>query len=265
MLFLRSARPLGFFLTIALTSSGCFQFSSVLTVKGDGTGTIQQRLLLTSAGLAQLQAFGLMGRRGNNFDPVSEEQVRAAAGGLGEGVTYVSSTPIDTSEGRGRDIVYAFTDINQLRLAEAPPGAGGVNIRGQGLTDGQQISFNLTRPPGGNAVLRINIPRPSMPGSGGGEFSSGQIAMFKQMVAGARLAIVVNPVGTLVRASSPYVDGQRVTLIDLNVDELLRDDTLLSRLQAAKTQDEAKQILAGVPGVKVNLDPEITIEFTPSP
>jgi hypothetical protein len=263
MLFLRSAR-LVFFLTMALTSGGCFRFSSVLTVKGDGTGTIQQRLLFTSAGLAQLQAFGLMGRRGNNFDPISEEQVRAAAGALGEGVTYVSSTPIDTSEGRGRDIVYAFADINKLRLAEAPPGAGGVNIRGQGLTDGQQISFNLTHPSGGNALLRINIPRPSMPGSGGGEFSPGQIAMFKQMVAGARIAIVVNPVGTVVRASSPYVEGQRVTLLDVNVDELLGDDTLLSRLQGAKTQDEAKQILAGVPGVKVNLDPEITIEFTPA-
>ena len=47
----------------------------------------------------------------------------------------------------------------------------------------------------------------------------------------------------------------------LNVDSLLDDDTLLQRLQAARTPDETKTILKSVPGLKVNLDPEITIEF----
>ena len=40
-----------------------------------------------------------------------------------------------------------------------------------------------------------------------------------------------------------------------------RRDTLLQRLQAARTPEEAKAILKSVPGLKVNLDPEITIEF----
>jgi hypothetical protein len=40
---------------------------------------------------------------------------------------------------------------------------------------------------------------------------------------------------------------------------------VLSRLQEAKTQDEAKAVLAELPRVKVNLDPEITIEFAPTP
>ena len=39
------------------------------------------------------------------------------------------------------------------------------------------------------------------------------------------------------------------------------DDTLLRRVQEAKSPDEAKEILKGVPGLKVNLDREITIEF----
>ena len=85
--------------------------------------------------------------------------------------------------------------------------------------------------------------------------------MLKTMLAGARITLAVEPAGRLVGTSSPYVTGQRVTLADVSVDLLLNDDTLIQRLQAARTPDEAKTILKSVPGLKVNLDPEITIEF----
>ena len=74
--------------------------------------------------------------------------------------------------------------------------------------------------------------------------------------------MAIEPAGQLVRTSSPYVNGRRVTLVDVNVDSLLNDDALLPRLQAAHTSDETRTILKNVPGLKVNLDPEITIEFT---
>jgi hypothetical protein len=269
---LRSLPRFFFLLACALTSGGCFQFASVLAVKGDGSGTIQQRLLFTAAALTQMRGLSLLGRRGvTDFDPVSEEQARAAAARLGPGVTYVSSTPIMTGDGQGRDILYAFTDINQLHLSQTPPAPGGVTVRAQSLGTDQQISFSLTKAPGGHALLRVSVPRPTLPGgtalgqSGRGEFSPSQVAMFKQMVVGARLSIVVEPVGTLIKASSPYVAGQRVTLIDVDFDQLLQDDAVLTRLQEAKSEEEAKVVLADLPRVKVNLDPTITIEFAPAP
>ena len=87
--------------------------------------------------------------------------------------------------------------------------------------------------------------------------------MFRQMLAGAHLSIFVEPVGQIVRTSSPYADGPRVTLIDLDLDQLLNDQTVLARLQAALTPEDVKAILKDIPGVTVNLDPEITIEFAP--
>jgi hypothetical protein len=269
---LRSLARFIFVAACGLFSSGCFQFATVLNVTGDGSGTIQQRVLFTSAALAQIRGLSLLGRRSaiEDFDPLSEAQARAAAATLGPGVTYVSSTPIVNGDGQGRDITYAFADINQLRLPETPPAPGGFSGRAQNLGTGQQISFSLTKRPGGNALLRVTVPRPTLPGGSGslgnwgrGEFSPSQVAMFKQVVVGAQISIVVEPLGTLVRTSSPYVDGQRVTLIDVDFDQLLGDESVLSRLQDAKTQDETKLILADVPRVKVNLNPEITIEFKP--
>src|SRR5438552_12990024 len=111
--FLPPPRVLRFLLLVAgaLSCGGCFQLASVLTVRSDGTGTIQQRMLFTTAGLSQIRGLAMLGGgRGQTFDPVSEQQARAAAASMGTGVTYVSSAPIKTADGEGRDIVYSFTD-----------------------------------------------------------------------------------------------------------------------------------------------------------
>lgn len=260
---------LGLLLALSLTCGGCFQLSSMLTVKGDGSGTIRQHVLFTSAALAHLRGFGALGGgSGQDFDPISEQEARGAAAALGPGVTYVSSTSISTSEGQGRDITYAFADISQLRLTDRPPVPGGASARAPGLLN-DQISFTFTRRPSGNALVRIGIPRPSIPTlgtptrSGSRQPTPDQMTMFKQMLAGARVSLVVEPFGELVRTNSPYVDGRRVTLIDVDFDQLL-DTSVISRLQAAQTAEEVKAMVTALRGVKVNLEPEVTIEFTPA-
>ena len=56
--------------------------------------------------------------------------------------------------------------------------------------------------------------------------------------------------------------GQRVTLLEVDLDRVLGDDAFLARLQAAKTPDEVRAVLKDAAGLKINLDPEITIEFS---
>jgi len=249
--------------TAAALSSACFQFSTIVTLKPDGSGTIDQRLLFSQAAVAQLRQFaGPNG--GGDFDPVSEQQARDGAGALGQGVTYVSSTPINSAEGVGRTITYAFTDINMLRLDQAPPPPGGVPAP-QSAGAEPRVSFKFARQANGNALLTIGMPQ--LPALGGdpsqptGGPTADQLAMIKPMLAGAHLSIGIEPVGKIVRTSSPYVTGNRVILLDVSVDALFADPTLLQRLQSAKTPDEAKIILKDVPGLKANLDPELTIEF----
>ena len=87
--------------------------------------------------------------------------------------------------------------------------------------------------------------------------------MVRPLVAGARLAMAIEPVGQLVRTSSPWVEGPRVSIVDIEFDQFLHDDTL-RRLQGARTVDDAKAALKESPGVKISFDPEITIEFTPT-
>jgi hypothetical protein len=261
-------------LLAAVGLAGCFQSSTIIHVNADGGGMIDERMLLTGAALAQLRAFAAFGGgSGQDVNPISEEQARAAATSMGSGVTYVSSTPISSGDAQGRAIVYAFTDINQVRISQQPPAPGGMTIRAPGVNTAdaaQAVTFALTRQPDGNMLLRVVIPIPSAPPPGtappaaaGPRSSPQQVAMIKQLIAGARLSITVEPSGPLVRTSSPFVEGQRVTLLDLDFDEVTKDEAVVSRLQGVRSVDDAKAALKDVPGVKINFDPEITIEFTP--
>ena len=121
----------------------------------------------------------------------------------------------------------------------------------------------MTHEASGNAVLHIHVPEPNFLDALGSPAAAGQIGMIKTTLSGARVLLVAEPAGTVVRTSSPYAEGRRVTLLEVDLDAVLRDETLLPRLQAATTQDEAKLILTGASGLKINLDRDITIEFRP--
>ena len=245
--------------------------TTIVRVNGDGSGTVDHTMLVSKAALAQIRQFSQFagGRGGAPIDLISEDQARMMAGSLGPGVTYVSSTPIDTPLGEGRQATFAFTDITQVRINPQPKTDGLPIKTPQALSDNGEITCTFTRDPNGNSILRIHLPEPDFQAALG-NVNTGtpalaqQLAMVRAMLAGARVLIAVEPAGQLVKASSPFVDGQRVTLLDVNLDQLLGSETLIAQLQAAKTADDVKAALKDAPGLKIALDREVTIEFTPA-
>jgi len=251
---------------VTIACGGCFHMTTVMKVDSTGAGTIEHSMVFTTAGLAQLrQLMVLSGGRGQNFDPLSEQQARDLASVIGEGVTYVSSRPVVTPTGQGREATYAFSDVNQLKISTTPPTPGGLTIKTPGLgTETSTVTFSLTREVSGNSVLHIHVPEPNWLGTIGSANASGQLALIKTMLAGAKVQLAAEPAGTLVKSSSPFIDGQRVTLLEVDLDELLKDETLLPRLAAAKTEEEIAAIAKSAAGLKVSFDREITIEFAAS-
>lgn len=244
--------------------------TTVLRVNGDGSGTIQHRMMYTKAALAQLKSFAALGGgRGGGADPLSEQQARDMTASIGPGVSYASSELIVTPLGQGRDTIYAFTDVSTLRISTQPATPGGITIKTPGFSTqpapSESITFTMTHEANGNAVLHIHVPEPNYLDFFGSPQAAGQIGMVKTMLAGARVLLAAEPAGALVRTSSPFIEGQRVTLLDIDLDAVLADETLLPRIQAvAATPAEARAVLMSARGLKINLDPEIIIEFTPA-
>jgi len=232
---------------------------------------------MTAEAMAQMrQLSGLFGGNATArpLDPFSEDEARNMAAKMGEGVTLVSSTPIKTAAGEGRANVFGFRDITKLRLNETPAPPGGSSVRAGGLTvggDGGTVTIDLERT-GGNVRLTLHtsgiadmfVGRSNGAGRpGAASDAAEQLAMVRQMLAGVRLALRVQPAGRLISTSSPYVDGNTVTLFDLDLDELNKKEGAFERLQNAKSKEEAAAVLKDVPGFKLSLERDITIEFAP--
>src|SRR5207253_9158999 len=127
------------------------------------SGTIDHRMIYSTQALAQLRQFAALGGgRGAGLDPVSENQFRNMAASIGPGVTYVKSDPITTPGGQGREAVFAFTDVSQLRISTQPAAPGGVAISAGGLsTTSEPVTFSMAHDPTGAAALHIHVPAPN--------------------------------------------------------------------------------------------------------
>jgi len=259
----------------AIVSGGCFQATTLVRVKGDGSGTIHQTMAMAGPALAQLRMFAAAGRtNGKPLELFSEEQARLHAEAMGPGVRVLSTKAIHTADLEGQEYELAFDDITKLHIDQekGPPSPSELGSNQPPAGDpSKQIRFAMERSTRGNAVLKVILPPYKMPGQAMGGINSSQdqptpeqMAMIKQLVGGAHIAIAIEPVGTVVRSTSPYVDGGKVTLLDIELDRLFENQETMARLNRAKTAEEVRAVLKDIPGLKISVDPEITIEFTPA-
>ncbi len=265
---------------VAAAVSGCIQSSTVIKMKPDGSGTIEETMTMSAEALAQFSAMAAMGsdkdhkNSKNPMDDVfSDKDARAQAAKMGQGVTFVSSEKIDTPDRKGMKAIYAFTDIRKITLQElnAP---GGMNGDAAGMTSGTQkdqpMTFQFTQLPGGDGLLTIaqpgvekamnSTPAKSKSDAAADPMAQQGLEMMKTLMKGLKVDVVVQ-VPRLVKTNSAYVSGGNVTLLSMDFDQVLADPAALQKMNDAKSLDDTKALLKGVKGIKVNLEPKLTIEF----
>jgi hypothetical protein len=89
-----------------------------------------------------------------------------------------------------------------------------------------------------------------------------QLEMAKKMLDGLHISIDLDVApGHIVKTNSPYVEGSKVTLLEMDFSQLMTNDKLLSEVAEPSSIEEAKRLLQGVKGFKVNLDREVSVEF----
>jgi hypothetical protein len=262
---------------LAAATSGCITAVTTIKLRPDGSGTIDQVLSMNAAAAAQFaemaKSFG-GGDKGGSAEPefFSEKEMKEAATKFGEGVTFVSSKPIKTADRVGRIATYQFADIGRLRIEQKPqtgdmPGASETSAK-------EDVLFRFARRPAGTSLLTVVFPeakfdeaRKKAQGKGQDDddgpqkVDPAQLEMMKKLFDGLKIAIDVEVLGTIVKTNSPFVQGSKVTLLEMDFAELIANDKLLAQVGEPKSIEEAKRLLKDVKGFKVNLDREVMIEF----
>jgi hypothetical protein len=263
---------------LALPTAGCIDFETLVKVKPDGSGTLVQTMTMSAETMAMMKSAkgdGAKAEAGDKpmaLEAKDIEQAKAEAAKLGEGVTFVKAEPIDTKEAKGMRAIYAFKDVTKLKVSQKPTSPGGAPGPGAEAAD-DTMKFGFAKGPSGNAILTVSMPdlktAAAKPGGDKAPAKAPEVppealAMMKQMFKGLRIAIAVEPEGKVVQTNSPFVEGSRVTLMEMRFDALLADEAKLKQFNAAMEGGsiaDAKRLMKGLKGVKISLDPEVKIEF----
>ena len=262
---------------LALPTAGCINFETLVKVKPDGSGTLVQTMTMSAETMEMMKATKGEGAKVEAgkpmaLEPKDIEQAKAEAAKLGEGVTFVKAEPVDTPEAKGMRAIYSFKDVTKLKVSQKPTSPGGPTPASGAKEADETMKFGFTRAANGNSVLTVAMPDlkagpkdgTSKSPAKGAETPPEAMAMIKQMFKGLRIAIAVEPEGKVVSTNSPFVEGSRVTLMEMKFDSLIADEAKLKAFSEAMdsgSMADAKRLMKGLPGVKINLDPEVKIEY----
>lgn len=263
---------------LCASSLACIGADVLIKVKGDGSGTVEKSLTMNPATLAEMG--GAKGGKDPTkvtdqellSGPFNPETLKAEAARMGTGVTFVSATPIREKEKLGVKAVFAFKDVNTLKVNQKPMAEAAPSGKASPEDD---LKFSLAKQ-GGNAVLTLKSKPMDLksgatrkpketPAPGMDAMAKGMMDMMKPMLKGLRITIAVEVDGTVVKTNSQYASGNRVTYLDLDMSALLADEKALQAFEDVEgSVEQQKAALSKVKGMKVHLDPEMVVEFKPN-
>jgi hypothetical protein len=264
-------RILGLLLaTLSLTA--CLNSTTLVKVKADGSGTVEQTTLVNMAALKGVMGAQGQGQGAPNGPMMSKADLEGAAARMGEGVRLVSNEPVKGDAGwEGVKAVFAFDDINKIQVSQGPMNS--IEKRSAEPTSDDPVRFKLTRN-GGTSTLSINFidrapgvkrdTTPAQPNDMPDLTNPMIMNMLKAMFAGFKVNIGLEVVGRIVKTNAEYVTGPRITLLEMDVASLLADEAKLKALQGKLGPDmslsEVKPYLKDIKGIKID-GPSITVEF----
>lgn len=265
---------------VVATLSGCITFLTEIHVAADGSGTLVQTLSMNPQafkGAMQKLSKGMGGsgeikettkEEKTDKGPFSAAQLAEKAKELGEGVTFVSAEPIQSQTAQGVRVTYRFSEIGKVFVNPKP--AAALGSEGAGRSSENAMRFRFERQ-GGRSILTAILPPQEKktaepPPPAAPDVNEEQLALVKQMFKGLHLRLTIDVGGRITSTNSAYHTDDRVTLMDLDLDPLLEKPEMLKALNkrfVAAMGDDAKAAaaLSELPGIKIDIQPKIRIEF----
>jgi hypothetical protein len=256
--------------TLSLTA--CLNSTTLVKVKPDGSGTVEQTTLVN---MAAAKSLGGGGANGPTGPMMSREELERTAASMGKGVRLVSSEPVKGDLGfEGVKAIFAFDDINELQVNQGPNVSRSASrTRSAEPTSDDPVRFKLARN-GATSTLSINyVDRPGSKTDSPNPAAAGDMPdftnplmmnMIKTMFQGFKINIGLEVLGKIVKTNAEYVSGSHLTLLEMDVEALLADEAKLKALQGklgpGVSLTELKPYLKDIKGIKID-GPSINVEF----
>ena len=276
------------FSLLAVLVTGCIETDVVVHVSSDGSGKVVEIVTMSKMAMAMMSemsgslksSFEGEGEEGAEADAMetavdasleffTEEKVRAQAKDMGPGVRLLSYEPIDSNGKAGYRAVFAFDDINTLKVNQNPGSSLPETPGDEEEAPAENVMFSFT--PGSPARLVVTLPQDESETEEAEEESEEEdsgndlagFEQMKEMFRGMRMAIAIEVDGSIKETNATYVDGSKVTLVDFDFDKIIDNPEAMEKLAATEEMSPtaAKDVLHAIPGVKFDIAEQITIVF----
>ena len=244
--------------------AGCLQVEQTVNLKADGSGTIVVSTVMSKEAMQQISSLSALDPEKKQKNPIdemmSEEKAKHQAAQMGEGVKFVKGEKIKTDKGEGAKLTFSFTDINKVKmdvnLGDAAPTPKGGDAK-------PPVSFQFTKGSPSKLTMTMNQSAPEKKAETAAEDpnEAAGLAMAQQMMKGMRITMNLNVDGTLVATNATHKAGNKITLMDIPMDELLKDPKKFLASQKAGSFTDAMAVFKDVPGLKIETKPTVTVEI----
>jgi hypothetical protein len=268
-------KNLVFITAVSFCLAGCLEFDILIKVNPDGSGTVEQTVLMNKAIVSQMEemakSFGAKEEKNKKgFSLIDKKKLVEEAKSMGKGVRFISAKPLSTKDQMGYISYYSFKDINTLMVKQDPSGKVPIEQESEQSPPEEPTKFSFK--PGTPATLVIHSPGKSFApdsASDGSKESQPEaddtsgLETMMEMMKGFRMSFVVECNGTITETNATNVNGSKVTLLDINFEQLIRNRDKFKEISMypPKTPEEMKKSLKDIPGIKMELTQEVTMQF----
>lgn len=259
---------------ISFTLSGCIELNTKININPDGSGTVEETVLMGAEMVKMLNEF-MTGFASDTAKPeefklYNEEDLKNRAAEMGEGVKFVSGSEIKAENKEGYSVIYSFSDINKLKIDQSPDSKIPDDGSGIELQEKEYVTFNFTK----GSVSEVQIKMPIKDENAEEETENDNeaesdstfekdLSEMKFFMKDLSISIVVNINGEITETNALHREGSLVTLFSLNFGELLNNADKLKELSKINPNNikELNEVVKDIPGVKIDISDPVVIKF----
>jgi hypothetical protein len=263
----------------AILFTGCIEMHTVITVKKDGSGLVEENIFIGKAIIDMFKefaaAFADSTQPQQEFNMFEEDKIKAKTSDYGEGVEFVSMKTIKTDEKEGYTAIYKFKDINKIKVNQDPsneipmaepkenadPASELVYFK---FIKGKPNKIIFTLPDEKKKDDTTNVNTSEIETADvNAEADTADIENMIKFMKDMKAKVEIRIDGKIVNTNATHVDGNTVTLFDIDFGQLLSDADKLEQFKKFNPDsfEEVKKFVKDIPGIKVELNKEVFMEF----
>lgn len=256
--------------------SGCIDYSSTVKLNSDGSGTIEETVLMSGMLIQMMnsfaQSFGDSVEAENEFDIFDEQELIDQAAEMGKGVKYLRGEKVTVEGKEGYKAYFSFENVNDLKLSDSPDEkipADDMMMNEEDETT--YITFNFSE--GNPSMLEIIFPEEeteeseveyeTAPGSDTLDTDMMMEEQMKMLFRDFKVSMKMEFDGDIEETNASYVDGNKITFFEMDFAELLDHPEKYEKFKEIEPNSlsEVKDLLEEVPGFKVELNKKVYVKF----